>query len=99
MEELAAHGFQDKSDPCLVQSFELTSLKRLNALGSNLRMIMLLESAEKAKDEDLDAYKELGVVGIGLDKDLIVVKNDDGHINHTNKELIDRVSKGFSGQD
>ena len=55
--------------------------------------MMLLHDKTKITDVDLDLYHSLGVYGLGLDKDLIVGKDDNGHINYTDTEMIQRVSK------
>ena len=48
---LARYGYATKADPCFLQCFELTEVKRLrNELGWRGRLIMLIET--KGKDED-----------------------------------------------
>lgn len=48
---LARYGYATKEDPCFVQCFELTEIKRLRGeLGWKGRLVMLIES--KAIDED-----------------------------------------------
>jgi glycerophosphoryl diester phosphodiesterase len=48
---LARYGYATKADPCFIQCFELTEVKRLRGeLGWRGRLIMLLEA--KGKDED-----------------------------------------------
>lgn len=48
---LARYGYSEKTDPCFLQCFELTEVRRLRGeLGWRGRLIMLIEA--KAKDED-----------------------------------------------
>lgn len=48
---LARYGYATKNDPCFVQCFELTEIRRLRGeLGWKGRLVMLIES--KSKDED-----------------------------------------------
>jgi glycerophosphoryl diester phosphodiesterase len=48
---LARHGYATKSDPCFLQCFELSEVRRLrNDLGWRGRLVMLIES--KAKGDD-----------------------------------------------
>ena len=53
--------------------------------------MMLLHDKSKTSDENLDLFWSLGVYGLGLDKDLIVGKDENGHINYTDTEMIQRV--------
>ena len=64
---------------------------RLRAENTDLRLVMLVDTPQKVSNESLSEYKRLKVHGIGVDKDLIVYKGEDGHIRKTDTELIDRV--------
>ena len=60
-------------------------------MGSDLKLIFLL-SKDRTSDEDFKVYEELDVAGLGLDKDLVVIKKDNGHIHSLNEKLISKVS-------
>lgn len=63
---LARHGYASKSDPCFLQCFELTEVRRLRGeLGWKGRLVMLIES--KAKDEDGTDHDRLSTTE-GLDE-------------------------------
>ena len=50
---LARYGYATKSDACYLQCFELTEVRRLRGeLGWRGRLVMLIESTSKPKDED-----------------------------------------------
>ncbi|TRY67191.1 hypothetical protein TCAL_09237 [Tigriopus californicus] len=83
-------GYNKASDPCFVQTFELSTIKKLNELKTNLRTIFLFH-ANRTSDEDLQMYKDLGVYGLGLDKDLLVIKDDKNHISLLNEDLVHRI--------
>ncbi len=91
MRELNASGYSSAEDPCLVQSFELTSLAKVKELGSGLRRIFLLDRFERTTDADLDEYRNLGFYGLGLDKNLIFKRGLDGYITENNTDLVRRV--------
>ncbi len=87
-------GYTEASPDCYIQSFELTSLKLVREYGSNVNLVFLLGNEEKTTDEDIESYKtDYDVVGLGLDKDLIVKKAENGHVESVNIELIERVAK------
>ena len=73
------------------QAFELTTLQNIRETGTSLRLIFLLGKLEKTTDADLEKYKNMGIFGLGLDKDMLVIKSADNHINFTNVDLIDRI--------
>lgn len=73
------------------QAFELSTLDRIRNAGSRLRLIFLLNKMEKTSNSSLDDYKNKGYFGLGLDKDLLVIKDGENHINFTNEALINRV--------
>lgn len=83
-------GYNKATDPCFVQTFEISTIKKLNELKTDLRTIFLFH-ANRTSDEDLQMYKDLGVYGLGLDKDLLVIKDDTNHISEINKDLVQRV--------
>ena len=54
---LSDWGYTSASDPCLVQSFELTSMQKMRDLGSQLRLIFLIGKEDRLTPEYLDMYK------------------------------------------
>lgn len=91
IKDLAEFNFTSRDDPCYVQAFELTSLRIIKNLGSELRLIFLLDKLDRTTVEDLDYYASLGIHGMGLWKDLIVMIGEDNHIKRTNEELMEEV--------
>ncbi len=66
----------------------------MRELGSKVNLVFLLGpgSLEKSTDDYLERYKsDYGVVGIGIDKDLIVEKGHDGRVKSVNADIIQRV--------
>ena len=61
-----------------------------------MRRVFLANHPDLLSEEWIATYKELGIYGVGLNKKFIVVTNPDGHINHTNTELMDRVIMKYS---
>ena len=91
LHELAKHGYESADDLCFIQTFEFSTLKALSESGSDLRRVFLANHVDLLSEEWISKYKELGIYGVGVDKNLIVVKNPNGHINFTNIELMDRL--------
>lgn len=97
LHQLSHYGYDSADDPCLMQTFEFSSLKALSDSGSKLRRVLLANHVDLLSEEWISKYKELGVYGVGINKKFIVVKNPNGHINYTNTELMDRLhSHGLS---
>lgn len=57
---LRRHGYATKDDPCFVQCFELTEIRRLRGeLGWKGKLVMLIEPATKPIDEDGTEHNRL----------------------------------------
>ena len=68
----------------------------LRNLGSRLRTIFLLSKVEKSSPDYLDMYaQDYGAYGLGLNKDMLVVKGLDNHIIGHNKALVENVRDKF----
>ena len=61
--ELAKYGYKNKDDPCIIQSFEYDSIKRLASL-TDMHIMMLIKYAHQATPDLLDKYAKVAY-GIG----------------------------------
>ena len=55
--------------------------------------MFLLGHAANFTDADIETYAKLDVYGLGIDKDLLVIKDENGHIDYTNKHAVDKVRR------
>ncbi len=61
----------------------------------NAHFVFLLDptSLDRSTDAWLEVYKrDYGVVAMGLDKDLVTPKDEQGYVQEVNQDLLDRVS-------
>jgi len=68
LEELAAHGYEGPADPCVIQCFELDSLRRLRDAGCRLRLVWLV--GREPADADLVSAAEF-CHGLGPSRSLL----------------------------
>jgi hypothetical protein len=66
------------------------------AAETKLKKVFLANSVDLISEEYMEVYKALGVTGVGMNKDRIVVKKPDGHIVYKRPELIERVGDNES---
>ena len=93
--DLNEAGFETREDACYVQAFEMTTLKRIREIGSDLKLVFLLSNPIGVTDEAIEAYKTEGVIdGLGLSKSLIV-EAEDGISTRINENLVSRIKEDF----
>ncbi len=69
---------------------------RVRKAGSKVKLILLLDKAEKATDKDLKKYKkEYDVSAIAASKELFVKQADNGNIESADDDIIQRVIKSI----
>ncbi len=69
---------------------------RVREEGSKVKLILLLDKAEKATDKDLKKYKkEYDVSAIAVSKELFVKQAANGNIESADDDIIQRVIKSI----
>ena len=63
-------------------------------MKTELRTVLLLTYYANFTLADIESYADLGIHGLGLGKGLLVKKDENGHIDQTNTEAVDKVING-----
>ena len=63
-------------------------------MKTELRTVLLLTYYANFTLADIESYADLGIHGLGVGKGLLVKKDENGHIEHTNKQAVDKVISG-----
>jgi glycerophosphoryl diester phosphodiesterase len=90
LETLRRHGYERRSDPVFIQSFELDALRRLRD-STSLKLVMLIDASGRLPDDTARAYADLlspaGLAelrrvadGLGLHKRLVIPVGADGRL-------------------
>ena len=80
---LTKHGYTGSDDKCLLQCFELSTMTKFHS-RSEVKLVFHLETLDQTNLENLQKIKNEGVYAIGLDKKLIVPKDDKGNCGAPN---------------
>ena len=75
---LTKHGYTGSDDKCLLQCFELSTITEFHS-RSEVKLVFHLETLDQTNLENLKKIKNEGVYAIGLDKKLIVPRDDKGN--------------------
>ena len=87
---LTKHGYTGSDDKCLLQCFELSTITEFHR-RSEVKLVFHLETIAQTNLENLQKIKNEGVYAIGLDKELIVPRDDKGNCGAPNYDLIETI--------
>ena len=87
---LTKHGYTGSDDKCLLQCFELSTITEFHR-RSEVKLVFHLETLDQTNLENLQKIKNEGVYAIGLDKELIVPRDDKGNCGAPNYDLIETI--------
>lgn len=88
-------GYSRATDPCFLQSFELSTIERLSNM-TELRRVFLLKRSQKTDETTLKRVQRAGTYAMCVDKELLVEKQSladpkPGYVGPVHKELIDKI--------
>jgi len=89
---LTKHGYTGPDDKCLLQCFELPTMTQFHR-RSEVKLVFHLETFDQTSLENLKKIKNEGVYAIGLDKELIVPRDNKGNCGIPNHDLIKEIHK------
>lgn len=109
VDALHAHGYRDRDSPVFLQSFEVANLQALRTL-TTLPIVQLMDASggpwDAATNENPRRYETMATPtglaeiaryaeGIGVHKDMLIPRNDDGTLGSATTLLADAHAAGL----